>query len=397
VAPSYLAWLDHSERDRRRALDAVQALREPGTVDELGLGIIWEPLADLLFPGTSTLQTRARYFLIIPWVYRDLERRRAMPRDVGAAARELELGLIGPLAESDDPQGVIGVQARRSLKRLPSEIYWRGLEQWGIRFFNGSRDQYHRWMAGPRVTGRIAGVEDEVEVRSAWHAGLPLRPDDFPQPTGLTLSSMEAAYLQDRIRHRFPDSVLAWLIERGTPSSVRFAWLHPEFASLSPEQQVQVGHAEAFSNVMRGAQLLYNLMLSEALGSQDDLVEFYQQELTAWTESELAFTGLARWDVLDFWRLVAWAGARTRHVTIAFIDQWIDAVRRAQGAITDDRQARQLIRNREFGMKRQRARLANPAALARWGGAAAVAPIDYRWTNVQQIATDIIQGLQNDA
>ncbi len=33
-----LAWLDYSERDRKRALDVVGLLREPSTVDELGLG-----------------------------------------------------------------------------------------------------------------------------------------------------------------------------------------------------------------------------------------------------------------------------------------------------------------------------------------------------------------------
>ena len=57
-----LAWLDYSERDRKRALDVVGLLREPSTVDELGLGPVRDAFADLLFPGASTIQTRARYF-----------------------------------------------------------------------------------------------------------------------------------------------------------------------------------------------------------------------------------------------------------------------------------------------------------------------------------------------
>ena len=36
--------------------------------DELGLGAIRASFADALFPGTSTIQTRLRYMLFVPWV-----------------------------------------------------------------------------------------------------------------------------------------------------------------------------------------------------------------------------------------------------------------------------------------------------------------------------------------
>ena len=49
------------------------ALNEPGTLDELGIGPIRDTIADTLFPGTSTIQTRARYFLFIPWILQKAE------------------------------------------------------------------------------------------------------------------------------------------------------------------------------------------------------------------------------------------------------------------------------------------------------------------------------------
>ena len=52
---STLAWLDFSDRDRKRALDAIDLFREEDTRDELGLGVIRDALADRLFPGTSTI------------------------------------------------------------------------------------------------------------------------------------------------------------------------------------------------------------------------------------------------------------------------------------------------------------------------------------------------------
>jgi len=55
---SQFVWLDYSERERRKMLD---------TVDELGIGSVHDTFADLFFPGTSTIMTRARYFLLVLW------------------------------------------------------------------------------------------------------------------------------------------------------------------------------------------------------------------------------------------------------------------------------------------------------------------------------------------
>ena len=60
-------------------LDVVDLFREKGTVDELGLGPIRDAFADRLFPGTSTLQSRTRYWLLIPWLYLQLEAERRVP------------------------------------------------------------------------------------------------------------------------------------------------------------------------------------------------------------------------------------------------------------------------------------------------------------------------------
>ena len=94
-----LVWLDYSERDRRRALDVVDLLREPSTVDELGLEAVRDVFADLLFPGTSTIQTRARYLLFVPWQCLELERLRVPSRQVVARGRRAEIGLIDALAD----------------------------------------------------------------------------------------------------------------------------------------------------------------------------------------------------------------------------------------------------------------------------------------------------------
>jgi hypothetical protein len=63
---SQLAWLDHDDAQMRRALTVIELLKEESTVDEIGIGPIRDTIADVLFPGTSVLHTRARYLLFVP-------------------------------------------------------------------------------------------------------------------------------------------------------------------------------------------------------------------------------------------------------------------------------------------------------------------------------------------
>src|SRR5258708_38066123 len=105
---STFAWLDQSEEQRRRVLDVVDLFREQGTVDELGLGTIRDAFADLLFPGTSNLMTRAAYYLFVPWMYLRLERQKTPSSEMATKGRREELKLIERLLENGEAEGVIG-------------------------------------------------------------------------------------------------------------------------------------------------------------------------------------------------------------------------------------------------------------------------------------------------
>ena len=95
---------------------AIALFQEADTVDELGVGTIRDAFADELFPGTSTIQTRLRYFLIVPWVYRGIERSKVPAVQARERARKAELALIDPLLEAEDNAGAFGKSARQALK-----------------------------------------------------------------------------------------------------------------------------------------------------------------------------------------------------------------------------------------------------------------------------------------
>jgi hypothetical protein len=68
---SSFTWLDYSEYDHRKMLDVIDLFGGKTKRDELGLGGVRDAFADLLFPGTPTIQTVAKYFLFVPWMCMD--------------------------------------------------------------------------------------------------------------------------------------------------------------------------------------------------------------------------------------------------------------------------------------------------------------------------------------
>ena len=89
---SKFGWIDFSEKERQQMLDIIDLFNKQDTRDELGVGTIRDAFSDHFFPGTSTIQTRARYFLFVPWIYRDVERRLAWNKwSAERFSREIEI------------------------------------------------------------------------------------------------------------------------------------------------------------------------------------------------------------------------------------------------------------------------------------------------------------------
>lgn len=109
---STFTWIDHSEKQRRQILEAIDLFREKDTRDELGIAGIRDAFSDMLFPGTGALQTRARYFFFVPWMYLGFEAKRIASAEIARRSRTFEITLIDRLADSADPAGTIGIQGR---------------------------------------------------------------------------------------------------------------------------------------------------------------------------------------------------------------------------------------------------------------------------------------------
>jgi hypothetical protein len=402
---STFVWLDYSERERRKMLDVVDLFREHDTRDELGIGSVRDAFADLLFPGTSTIMTRARYFLLVAWIYQRLEKSRTSTAQIAARGRKAELDLVDVIERSNDNEGNIGKLAKTALKRLPSSVYWQGLSVWGIRTFRGAQAQYHRsldryYVQLGRHSGRASerDAENDDLVSPNWHGGLIPPPPDFPAECSLRLARREAEYLAERIRlsPASSASLLAELVaQRRQSGNVAFAWEHPHSTELPPRLRVMLDHAQNFSEVMHGAPLLYNLVLAEQ-DHRDESVANYRQDFTEWAQLISERSGvLAKWNRDRFWELIHAVNPRITNPTYDFINKWWDIALSGEGArLCDSTSVRSLIRERERRLKKSLARIDNPRAQELWTGDSGTAQLEFRWLISQRLLGDIFGGLE---
>jgi hypothetical protein len=398
---STFTWLDYSEHERRKMLDVIQLFGERVTRDELGLASVRDAFADKLFPGTSTIQTRARYFLFVPWIYQLAELKGWKSAVAAERIRKEEVKLINALAKTDDHTGVIGIFAKENVRRLASSVYWQGLGTWGIRLFPGSQDEYVRsldvYYARQRAhdqSSREFDGESSRGPRANWHPALPPRPREFPEQASFALSRLEADYLREQILHHCPDSLLAYFVrERIPPTGTTFVW--EMNLTLPPALAEWVEYGQNFSDVLYGAALLYNLMLSQAQ-HWDEQESLYQTKLSAWWSTIASrFDALHRWDRQRFWSLVGQQNPRVHSRARKFIDGWIDNVLSSPdaAAVSEGRSTRNLVQLREQQLKGGLSRLSNLRARELWqagGGAAGADQLDLRWRPAQRFLNDLI-------
>lgn len=397
---STFTWIDHSEKQRRQILEAIDLFREKDTRDELGIAGIRDTFSDMLFPGTGSLQTRARYFFFVPWMYLAFEAASVSSAEVARKGRAFEIALIERLADSSDPAGTIGIQARSSLQRIPSSIYWNGLKLLGICRFPGSQAEHHRGLdrhAAARATAR-RNDDDEVVggVVRAWHAGLPAVPAAFPSKARFALTAPEARYLKGRVLENHRQSLFAFMLDPDYVDAVaEFAWNHPASQQTPVELRREIKHARCFSEVVHGASILYNLYLGELDPHRDEVVEDCEARLKDW----LGVIGerrqkLLKWDLVDFWKLLAERLYQPSMATRLFVDEWCRRVLSADPTtLRGAESTRELIFSREAQIKGALARCNNRRSREMWNGEAGLGRLDFRWSNARVILRDIAAGM----
>ena len=196
------AWLDYSAQERKSMLEIVDLFREKGTVDELGLGVIRDAFADQVLPGTSTLQSRARYWLFVPWLYRQLEPSGHPPRGPTSGRVSFRRGWCKRSKPAANHRGSSALR-REKVFGPPAALYWAGTSTLRHPDLSGGpsavitlRTTVLRRNGGPKVRGRRNGG-----CRSRprnWHPAS-RRAKRLSGPSRFKLCWVEADYLRERL------------------------------------------------------------------------------------------------------------------------------------------------------------------------------------------------------
>ncbi len=393
-----LGWIDFSKSDRNKVLSVLDMLSEPGTLDELGIAQIRDGFANIFFPGTSTIQTRAKYFFLVPYALKDMEySKESNPNVILKWFDNVERECGERLLQNDsDVEGIIG---KRSLgqghwvKRTPALIYWAGLRYYG--FFTRpdlSLTEYVRAMCALKNSKTTLkdlrksneGTEEkDVDDKDAgdlmkiqfWR--VPTYNENWKDSIDIKLTPEEGDCLKNRMIMSFPDSMMAYILKNERKDLLECG----SFMKMSslihvfPEQiQSDYWLARNFSSFLFALRVLYNLIVSDGENAR---------AVKLWTEIKPSLHVYA--DKVDLEAIFTRLNVHENYRMCEFLRK--TKVLMANGDIEGMKTE---IRRRERELKSSRAKTMHVGEIdhSEWYGGYY---LDYRYGNATMIIRDIFE------
>ena len=392
-----LGWIDFSKSERNKVLSVLDLLSEAGTLDELGIAPIRDGFANLFFPGTSTIQTRAKYFLIVPYTLKDMEHAsetnpNRMLRSIDDAEKQCAERF---LANGEDTDGVIGGRSLgqgKWVKRTPADIYWAGLRNYGI-FTGGtlSLTEYVRVVCalknqkstlakmGNRNDQAEENEKDDKDAGDLFHRqfwSIPTYQEGWMEHLDIKLSQEEGAFLKKQIISSYPDSMMAFILKNHITEIFEcrnFQELKQLIERFPGDVQNDYRLAASFSDYLYVLRVLYNIIVSNG-NNEDANIEWQrihpELEQIASVDLEKIFSRLL------VQRNVFLCNFLRKTQALMMLDD-------VDGLMTE-------IRRRERELKQNRAKTLHPGEFSpsAWFGGG---HLDYRFGNAKVIVRDIFE------
>jgi len=388
-----LGWIDFSRNERNKIIQTLKLLEESTALDELGIGVIRDGYADILFPGISTLQTRAKYFVLLPYIFAMAEKENfKRGAEILPWIHTQEDSLVSVLVKnSQDTSGIIGLRAHRqgkAVKVKPSTIYWSGLRAYEIlRSEQLSISNACNIIHGKQLRKNSITIKSETKVRdgdgfddeTAVNENLPLfspLPLEYSVMSDgaieLTVNEAEFLYKKMTEAKKSRNSLLAFMLKEKL--------LFPSFdeideAIMPKELGIAVRLAKDFANFIYGAHVRYNVIFSN--GEDSDKIDEY----TTWHET---------FDFHSFDLSAVLSKINSNTHTNAFLKDFYEISKSGNETAVD-----RLIIGREKMMKHDRAKLGKPQEYRYDSGRPVhYYKLNYRYGTALTIINDILSGME---
>ena len=402
-----IGFVNFSQEELARKNKVLQMVRDQTAIDELGLGRIRDAFANLMFPGMSTLQRRAKYFAVMPSLFFQATKKNYKTvRDVRSQIVKWEIRLTDMLVKGagDDEDKKIGITGRSMLETAkkdpskfvkydPAYIYINGLRTYGM--IKGDVDIYRLIFERSRQYSQIkpkykASEEGEIsdsEDFDGLSQFFSVSGEEYDFDNGdillLELTKREAEYMKNHIVNSMKsmNSMLAYILRNNVD-------IHPDYNALGtiwkdmPDsfadfmKQYRMG--QRFSHLAYVVQLRFNYIMA-VFNEQQDEADKLQCEINEIIERYPDdFTHQAIDDMLFFIH-----GSVTESTVITFCKKAIRLLEKQSWDELDN-----LIIAREKAVKPGRNKLRNP----KYKGEERKWPsmLSFRWNQiVYQVITEI--------
>lgn len=392
-----LGWVDFSREDREKVLDVMNLLQEQGAVDEIGIGLVRDAFANLFFPGTSTVQTLPKYFLIVPYVLKEAAEGR-YGNDLNKILRRIDMEEkecgIRMMQNCPGEDGIIGrrVLPKNWVARKPSSIYWNGIRMYGICTQNLTIPELLKaslYLQFQKKASALGNKGDDAADadRDDTDAGRELAtqffsvPDDYytdwRASLSIHLTASEATFLRRAIETSVSSSLMVYLLRNNIDVEKydSFESIYEELGNLVPEELGRTMKLACdFNRLVYAARVRYNYILSA--GQNEDAV-------ADWDYIEENIPHMMSVDIDDV--------LQSLHITNFYLRRFLTGFKSALMAGDLDTADRILI-DREIEIKtRSRAKLCKRDDYANdvWIGGRY---LDYRFSSAKRIITDIYRG-----
>ena len=402
-----LGFVNFSQEELARKNKVLQMVRDQTAIDELGFGRIRDAFANMMFPGMSTLQRRAKYFAVMPSLYYQATKKKYNSvRDVRAQIVKWEIRLTDMLVKGagNDELKKTGITGRSMLEAAkndpakfvkydPTYIYMNGLRTYGM--IKGDIDIYRLIFERSQQLGQVKPkyrASEEGEMSDSEDLGgltqfFSVSGEEYDFDAGdmlpLELTKREADYMKNHIINSMKsmDSLLAYILRNNTD-------VLPEYDSLGniwqdmPEdftdfmKQYKMG--QRFSHLAYVVQLRFNhimAMFNEQEEEANKLQARIEEILDLYPSD---FTHQAIDDMLFFIR-----NRVTETTVITFCKRAVRLIEKRAWDELDD-----LIVAREKAVKPGRNKLRNPKYKGEERGWPSM--LSFRWNEiVYQVINEI--------
>lgn len=398
-----IGFVNFNTEEKKRVAKMMQLLQESEAIEELGIGRVRDHFSNTLFPGTSTLQHHAKYFVVMPSLYYHTafkSRKFQNLAEVSRYIKEAEIQITRQLSEDENgvPRtnltGITGINTYKEalndytkyVKYDPAYIYGSGLARYGIitdtsverlilelnkkHFADPHNKSTLKDKDATDDAGDLSGDKQIIKTCSESY-------DFFNGKTmSLALSEKEASFMKDRIHATCNGTMLAYLIDSKYDIPEHYFDIKEILSELDPEVLDVYEKSVLFSKLIHLIDWRFNYSYFDSFGNtkETQVCKNEYEELLAEYKNEIHNKDAYR-------ALFDYTGSIDTMLT-EFCESCYKEILDNKPNMVD-----QLVKAREHTVKRERSKIGNSAYKNQ--GRGKPLPNTFRWETVRTMVNEI--------